>query len=58
MRAIVAGRAWLVSNKGFILTVRPGSKLKRYGKITKIDPDNGIVKTSSGFIIRYGSKDI
>ena len=58
VRAIVAGRAWLEAPDGTIITVRLGTELGRYGKITKIDSEKGIVKTNLGYVIQYGKYDI
>jgi intracellular multiplication protein IcmG len=58
VRAIVPGRAWLESKDGKLVTVRPGTKLNSYGKVTVIDVDNGVVKTDLGYVIKYGESDI
>lgn len=58
VKAIVSGRAWLETNKGKIITVRPGSGLGSYGLVTQINEDNGTVTTSLGTVITYGINDI
>ncbi len=58
VRAIVPGRAWLQSKDGKLVTVRPGTKLNGYGKVTVIDVNNGLVKTDLGYVIKYGESDI
>lgn len=58
LRAIVPGRAWLEAKDGKLVTVRPGTKLNGYGKVTVIDVDNGVVKTDLGYVIKYGESDI
>jgi hypothetical protein len=56
--AIVPGRAWLEHKDGSVVTVRLGNKLGKYGTILNINPNKGIVGTSSGAIIRYGTNDV
>lgn len=49
VRAVISGRAWLREKGTYNLkTVEVGDKLPGYGQVTEIDPDAGIVKTSSG----------
>lgn len=52
VHAIIPGRAWLKSSSGQILTVTEGDKLGNYGTVAVIDSANGLVRTSSGIIIR------
>ncbi|MBN2690012.1 MAG: hypothetical protein JXR42_05415 [Gammaproteobacteria bacterium] len=58
IRAIVPGRAWLISDRGDEVSVRMGSKLGPYGKVVAIDWQKGLVRTSSNLNIDYGSNDI
>ena len=57
IRAMVPGRAWLVSRTGVTASVGVREKLPGYGMILKIDTDDGIVYTSSGRKIFYGKND-
>lgn len=52
VHAIIPGRAWLKSASGQILTVTEGDKIGDYGTVAVIDAANGLVRTSSGIIIR------
>lgn len=52
IHAIIPGRAWLKSTNGQIITVTEGDKLGDYGTVAVIDAANGLVRTSSGIIIR------
>ena len=47
VEAVVEGRAWIVSSDGMNKTVKVGDKLSTYGVISKIDPVNSIVYTTS-----------
>jgi intracellular multiplication protein IcmG len=57
LKAIVPGRAWLQARNGATTTVKIGDRLPGYGIIQMINVQQGIVTTSSGGIIQYGSKD-
>ncbi len=58
VRAVVPGRAWLEQARSHAtLTVRTGDHVSGYGTITGINSRTGIVSTSSGRIIRFGSND-
>ncbi len=57
VRAMITGRAWLVSSKGATLTISTGDQLPGYGQIQEIDPEKGMVMTSSGRVINYMSRD-
>lgn len=57
IKAIVAGRAWIETEDGTTETVSVGDKVKQYGIVVSIDHDNGIIATSSGKVIRYGTTD-
>lgn len=48
VQAIIPGRAWLKSDSGDTVTVAEGDSLKGYGRITKIDPYDGIVTIDTG----------
>ncbi|MCD6039395.1 MAG: hypothetical protein K0S27_795 [Gammaproteobacteria bacterium] len=48
VQAIIPGRAWLKSETGDTVTVAEGDYLKRYGRVTKIDPYDGIVAIDTG----------
>jgi cell fate (sporulation/competence/biofilm development) regulator YlbF (YheA/YmcA/DUF963 family) len=52
VHAIIPGRAWLKSSNGQIITVTEGDQIGDYGKVSVIDSANGLVRTSSGIIIR------
>lgn len=52
VHAIIPGRAWLKSASGQIITVTEGDKVGDYGTVAVIDAANGLVRTSSGIIIR------
>lgn len=48
VQAIIPGRAWLKSESGDTVTVAEGDILKGYGRISKIDPYDGIVQINTG----------
>ncbi len=48
VQAIIPGRAWLKSEAGDTVTVAEGDVLKDLGRITKIDPYDGIVNIDIG----------
>jgi hypothetical protein len=48
VQAIIPGRAWLKSESGDTVTVAEGDVLRNYGRITKIDPYDGIVEIDTG----------
>ncbi len=48
VQAIIPGRAWLKSESGDTVTVAEGDYLKKYGRVTKIDPYDGIVAIDTG----------
>ena len=50
LRAVVAGRAWLVNGKGQTLTITVGSELPYYGKVLKIDSKANTVTMSTGYV--------
>jgi hypothetical protein len=48
VQAIIPGRAWLKSDAGETLTVAEGDVIKGIGRVTKIDPYDGIVEVNTG----------
>lgn len=48
VQAIIPGRAWLKSDSGETVTVAEGDSLRGYGRITKIDPYDGVVNIDTG----------
>lgn len=48
VQAIIPGRAWLKSESGDTITVAEGDILRNYGRVTKIDPYDGIVNIDTG----------
>lgn len=48
VQAIIPGRAWLKSDSGETLTVAEGDVIKDIGRVTKIDPYDGIVEINTG----------
>lgn len=58
IKAIVPGRAWLETTHGVNTTVRIGTSLGKYGNVTEIDDQNGMVTTNKGAVIRYGANDL
>ncbi len=57
LRAVLPDRAWIVSNQGQTLTVTIGDHVDQYGVVQSINPMQGIITTSSGRKIYYGSND-
>lgn len=59
VHSLLPERAWLHTGftGGQFTTVKVGDSLPGYGKIDSIDPDTGVILTSSGREIRYGPKD-
>jgi hypothetical protein len=58
VQAIIPGRAWLKSDAGDTVTVAEGDVLKDYGRITKIDPYDGVVEIDTGsktITLSYGA---
>lgn len=58
VQAIIPGRAWLKSDAGDTVTVAEGDLLRDYGRVTKIDPYDGIVSIDTGsrvISLSYGS---
>lgn len=51
--AAIEGRAWIQNQDGRETTVAVGDAVKDYGKVTMIDPRNGMVETSSGQTIQF-----
>ncbi len=48
VQAIIPGRAWLKSDAGDTVTVAEGDLLRDYGRVTKIDPYDGVVDIDTG----------
>lgn len=48
VQAIIPGRAWLKSDNGETLTVAEGDVVRDVGRITKIDPYDGVVEINTG----------
>ena len=48
VQAIIPGRAWLRSDSGETLTVAEGDAIRGVGRVTKIDPYDGIVEINTG----------
>jgi hypothetical protein len=58
VQAIIPGRAWLKSESGDTVTVAEGDLLKDYGRVTKIDPYDGVVDIDTGtkiLVLSYGT---
>jgi biotin carboxyl carrier protein len=58
VQAIIPGRAWLRSDSGETVTVAEGDVIKELGRVTKIDPYDGIVEVNTGskvISLSYGS---
>jgi hypothetical protein len=48
VQAIIPGRAWLRTDNGDTLTVAEGDVIKSLGRVTKIDPYDGVVEINTG----------
>src|SRR3990167_1827300 len=48
VQAIIPGRAWLRSENGETVTVAEGDTIKDLGRVTKIDPYDGVVEVNMG----------
>ncbi len=48
VQAIIPGRAWLKSDNGDTMTVAEGDVIKGVGRVSKIDPYDGIVEINTG----------
>lgn len=48
VQAIIPGRAWLRSDNGETLTVAEGDTINHLGRVTKIDPYDGVVEINTG----------
>lgn len=58
VQAIIPGRAWLKSGNGETVTVAEGDMIRGVGRVTKIDPYDGLVEINTGnkvISISYGS---
>ena len=57
VEAIMPRRAWLISESGFTITVRVGSKIPGYGVVRLIDDRQGRVRTSTGAVFVFSQDD-
>lgn len=57
LRAVVPDRAWITTGNGQTLTVTVGDPVSSYGKVSAIDSQQGLIMTTSGRKIQYGSND-
>ena len=57
LRAVLPDRAWISSDHGKSLSITIGDQVPTYGTIKSIDAKNGVIETSSGRKIVYGSND-
>lgn len=57
LRAILPDRAWITGSNGQTLTITAGDDVPQYGTVQLIDAAEGVVTTSSGRKIEYGSND-
>jgi len=57
VRAIIDGRAWLLSSDGLAESVTVGDPIPGYGLVKAIDPNRGLIYTSSDKTIGYGLND-
>jgi hypothetical protein len=57
VKAMIQGRAWLISPDGATFTIGSGDNLPGYGQVLSINPDRGVVMTSSGRVINYMPQD-
>ena len=48
VQAIIPGRAWLKSDNGETITVAEGDSIKNVGRVTKIDPYDGVIEINTG----------
>ncbi len=58
VQAIIPGRAWLRTENGETITVAEGDVLKNLGKVSKIDPYDGIILIDTGskvITLTYGN---
>lgn len=58
VQAIIPGRAWLKSDNGDTVTVAEGDVVRDLGRISKIDPYDGIVEINTGrkvITLSYGN---
>lgn len=57
VKAMIQGRAWLMTSEGNTFTISEGDTLPSYGTVDAIEPDNGVVMTSSGRVITFKPED-
>lgn len=48
VQAIIPGRAWLRADNGETLTVTEGDMIKSLGRVSRIDPYDGVVEVNTG----------
>lgn len=48
VQAIIPGRAWLKAENGETVTVAEGDVIRNVGRVTKIDPYDGVVEINTG----------
>ncbi len=53
---VIHGRAWLKNPKGNTFTIKLGDRLPGYGKVKLIEPEQGVVVTSSGDVIKFNNE--
>lgn len=51
IEAIIAGRAWISTADGKQMTVEKGDRIPGYGRVVKIDSNNGTVTTDIGTVL-------
>ncbi len=57
LKAVVPGRAWIISNNGLTMSVAVGDMIPHYGRVDAVEANRGMILTSSGKIIQYGTND-
>jgi len=57
LRAVIPDRAWIIANTGETESVTVGDHIKQYGTVRSIDAQSGLIETSSGRKIGYGTND-
>ena len=60
VQAIIPGRAWLRADNGETVTVTEGDVIKDVGRVTKINPYDGVVDINTGnrvISLSYGNTD-
>lgn len=57
IRAVVPGRAWIYGTNKRSASIIVGDTVNQYGKVLAINPDQGVIVTSSGKTISFSSLD-